>query len=541
MKIFLRCAIFFLFSIPQFSFSQAVYLNASHPIYKFLDKMEAKHFITDYRDEVKPITRENIAKFIMQIDSSYNNLTNVERDELVYYKEEFYQELKRLQYDLLLEERFHVYKYESEPTSILLDFEAGFGERRYADGRRVQYKKNGIHFYGTVGDAVGFDFDFHDNHDAGTYLDGARTLTADPGQPVIRRTNSFIEYSPADVQLTYQHSIFTLSAEKLHNVWGNGENGNLILSTKAPSFPQIKFQAQLSKDFTFTYIHGWLYSGIIDSARSLQNTSLSGGLGFHKIYRQKFIAAHMLEMTPFDGVDIALGESEIYGGRDPDLIYLIPIMFFKAAEWWGVDSDNSQMFASIDINLIPKYNWYFSTFVDEFAGAYVFDPVKTRNQLGFTAGTNIYDLGIENTRINVEYTRINPWVYNHRFSEDTYQSHSIDLGHWIGQNAQLFSAAYYFQPLYNLKIGLKFQSIVKGGKDSTLFQYTTNSSPRQFLYGPNTKLQSFGIEGTYEPLRDIVLDFHVYKNNYTSQNALLGPDYSGKYDILLNLRYNIWE
>ncbi|MBW7887938.1 MAG: hypothetical protein H3C35_06210 [Bacteroidetes bacterium] len=532
---------FSFFIITQFVISQSVYLNADHPIYKFLDKMEAKHFIIDYRDEVKPITRENIAKFIMQIDSSFNKLTSVERDELVYYKEEFFQELKHLNYDLLLEERFHVYEYHSEPTSILLDFEGLLGYRQYADGRYVRYRKNGIHFYGNVGTSVGFDFDFHDNHDEGTYLDGARTLTSDPAQPVFRRQKNFIEYSPADVQLTYEYSIFTLSVEKLHNVWGNGENGNLILSTKAPSFPQIKLQAQLSKDFTFTYIHGWLYSGIVDSARSLQNATLGGSLGYHPIYRQKYIASHMLEMTPFYGVDIAVGESEVYGGRNPELLYLIPVMFFKAGEWWGMDSDNSQIFASVDLNIIPKYNWYFSTFIDELAAADIFTPAKTRNQLGFTVGTNMYDLGIENTRLNIEYTRINPWVYNHRFSEDTYQSHSIDLGHWIGQNAELFSAGYYFQPLYNLKFGLKFQNVVKGGKDSTLYQYTTNNSPRPFLYGPNTKLQSFGIEGTYEPLRDIVFEFHFFKNNYSSQNALLGADYSGKYDFLLNVRYNIWE
>ena len=54
----------------------------------------------------------------------------------------------------------------------------------------------------------------------------------------------------------------------MQNVWGAGENGNIILSTKAPAYPQLKLHARLSKDIDFTYIHGWLFSGIIDSSQT---------------------------------------------------------------------------------------------------------------------------------------------------------------------------------------------------------------------------------------------------------------------------------
>ena len=33
----------------------------------------------------------------------------------------------------------------------------------------------------------------------------------------------------------------------MNNVWGAGENGNLILSTKSPSYPQIKLKIELGK------------------------------------------------------------------------------------------------------------------------------------------------------------------------------------------------------------------------------------------------------------------------------------------------------
>ena len=50
--------------------SQSVYLSATHPIYKYLDKMEAKQVIVGYRDAVKPLSREAIAKFIVQIHTN---------------------------------------------------------------------------------------------------------------------------------------------------------------------------------------------------------------------------------------------------------------------------------------------------------------------------------------------------------------------------------------------------------------------------------------------------------------------------------------
>ena len=87
------------------------------------------------------------------------------------------------------------------------------------------------------------------------------------------------------------------------------------------------------------------------------------------------------------------------------------------------------------------------------------------NQLGFTVGGNAYDLFYHDTRINVEYTRINPWVYNHQYVEDTYQNHDVNLGDWIGQNADLFTVSAYDRPMYNLEVGLKFQSLRKGEKN----------------------------------------------------------------------------
>ena len=112
---------------------------------------------------------------------------------------------------------------------------------------------------------------------------------------------------------------------------------------------------------------------------------------------------------------------------------------------------------------------------------------------------------------------------------------------------------------------MKFQSLRKGGKESTFYQYDyaqNGGGDPPFLYGPITKEQSFGIVGTYQPFRDLFIDFHALRTRFTTQmtstytdntvtpgyneflnnpfDYLLDPSYAGKYDILIGIRYNVY-
>ncbi len=545
----LASAFFFFLIITGCLHAQSVYLPATHSVYKYLDKMEAKQVIVGYRDAVKPLSREVIARFIIQIDTTSMPLTQIEQEEQFYYKEEFFQELENLGYENFIEERWLLYQYQSDPGNFNIDLIGGYSYHKRADGKNTKITSNGLNAYGYLGKQIGTYFMFRDNSESGSYISASRPLSSEPAQVIARNLGSFINYDPIDAQVNVDIDFVTLSVEKMHNVWGAGEQGNIILSNKAPSYPQIKIRARLSKNIDFTYIHGWLYSDIIDSLRSYQVADVSGSLGFRRINRQKYIAAHMIEFTPWDGVDLSIGESQIYGSRSPELLYLIPIMFFKAAEHWMYDTDNSQMFFSADLNFIKNQNYYLSIFLDEFSTEDFARTDRQRNQLGFTVGTKLYDLLISDSRIMVEYTRMNPWVYNHKFSDATFQSHKINLGHWIGQNADLLSIGFNVKPIRSLEVGLVFESLRKGGKDSTYKQYQLPTPA--FLYAPLTKLQTVGIVGTYEPLRDFMIDFKILQSRFTSQltttsysysnnpnEYYLVQDYVKKWDIFFGMRYN---
>ncbi len=559
-RLFCMAAVLFLYRPLS---AQTVYLPATHEVYHFLDEMAAKQILTDYRDAVKPLSRRVIAQFLIHIDSVKTQLTAVEQEQLKFYKEEFYEEMKDLHYSDLPDERWHLYNYQSEPSRIMVDLIGSELYNRMADGKTFSELANGIFAYGYAGNHVGAYFYYHDTHDAGTYtstlgpaLSSLRPLS--PSTAVVpsgsTTTSDAIpnayDYDVFYAQINVDLGFFTLTAEEMPNMWGSGENGNIILSNKPPVYPQLKLHARLSKDIDFTYIHGWLFSGIVDSAHSYNTQSF----GLRTLYVNKYIAANMLEFTPWNGVNIAVGESEVYGGpgRNPELLYLIPVMLFKTAEHYLGNEDNSQIFFNFKLNVVKNFSFYLPVFVDEFRTTTFLSPTQNHNQLGFTIGGNAYDLFYHDTRINVEYTRINPWVYNHQYPEDTYQNHGVNLGDWIGQNADLFTAAVYHRPMCNLEIGLKFQSLRKGGKEDTYFQYNNFAEP-SLLYGPITKQQSLGVVGSYQPLRDLYIDFHALRSRFTTQmtssnpefvnnpfDYVIDPSYAGKYDIAVGIRYNLY-
>lgn len=535
--------------IPFLLPAQTVYLDANHPVYRYLDKMEAKQVITGYRDAVKPLSRSVIAAFIIQIDTTSRTLTPVEQEEQFFYKEEFYQELEHLGYENLIEERWHLYRYQRGVTSVNFNAIAGFSYQSRPDGSFTRVISNGLQMYGYISSAFGISFSMRDNEEAGSSVSGTHPLTPDPAQVLNNVKPGHVYYDPTDVQVNWDLGFVTISAEKMHNIWGTGERGNVILSDKAPSYPQIKIRAHLSDDIDFTYLHGWLFSDILDSARMYQVPNVPGSLGVRDVYRSKYIAAHILEASLWDGVDIAVGESQIYASRNPEPMYLIPVMFFKAGEHWMKDTDNSQMFLTADINAVQDQNYHLSLFIDEIGTNDMFSAERQHNQIGFTVGGSWYDQLFSDTRLMLEYSRTNPWVYNHRFSDATFQSHGVNLGHWIGQNADLFTVKYSFRPFRSLEAGIFFESLRKGGKDSTALEYRLPTPT--FLYGPLTKQQTFGIVGSWEPTRDVIVDFRVLRSSNTTEQTptsfsfvnnpndySLLPEYRGKWDLFVGFRYN---
>ena len=526
-------------SLPSIH-AQVVYLSTTHPVYDFLKRLEAKQVINGYRDAARPLSRKSIAQFLLVLEEKRDILSPTEREQFEYYKTEFSYEMTSQGEDAFPTDlRWHPLSFELYDGVINFNLNYRVSFRRQED-QKLDVRGQGVRTYGYLYKNLGFYFNFVDTRESGNAINIPKIHTPEQGviPSGLSGTNSR-EHNFTDVQLTYQFGKAELSVEKMENVWGLGTRGQLTFSRKPPTYPQFKLRIPLSKSIDFIYLHADLNSNEIDSSRSyFANTSALTQF-FRPVNRNKYLAAHMIEFTPFDGIDVSLGESIIYSDRNVQLMYLLPIMFFKSGEHYNRDTDNSQFFGNLDLNLIPHVNLYASLFIDEIALAYLTDEVNRRNQLGFTVGTRVFDALIPDLDLQLEYTRNNPWVYTHKFpaADFTNSDTNYVLGHWIGQNADLFYAEASYWIRWNLKAQISYERYRKGGRTDILNQY---SSPAEdFLYGPVRKHEYVGLGVRYEPLRDLFIDANARQVNIWNE-ANPSSNISKQYEFLLSFSYGLW-
>jgi hypothetical protein len=122
---------------------------------------------------------------------------------------------------------------------------------------------------------------------------------------------------------------------------------------------------------------------------------------------------------------------------------------------------------------------------------------KQRNQLGYTVGGSVTDLGLPYLTLGAEYTRIRPFVYRNFLPAQNYTSASYLLGDWIGMNADrlLFFARY--TPIPRLKISVNYQQVRKGD-DGTLDQQYFQQPQPDFLFGTLNTWKEVSLQGRYE-------------------------------------------
>jgi len=528
-------ALLVLFAVPL-TYAQSVYQPSSHEIYPFLKRMEARGLLSDYRDAAKPISRRVLASHLRALEGSIERMTNVERDEYEFLKSEFNYELSILAGDLEPSEiRWHVIS-ESYPGGILnLEPNLQYSFTKIGDDD-LRLRGQGIKFYGYAFDDIGYYFNFVDFREVGRAINAAKINTPDPGIVLTKGVDDAIEYNTTEVQLTFSVGAFNFSLEKMQNSWGPSRRGNLIFSNKPPSYPQIKLRVPVTDWMDFIYLHADLNSTILDSTRSYYTGSSSLTNFFRPVDRLKYMAAHMIEFTPVRGVNMSLGESVVYSDRGPLLIYLIPIMFFKSAEHYNSDKDNVQWFANLDLTLVRNLNVYGSLFIDELNIDDFLNPDKQRNQLGFTVGAQAYDLLLNNLELVMEYTRINPWVYTHKYPAVQFTNNGYVMGNWMGQNADNLFLDLSYRPMRSLVLGGTFEVFRKGGEKDIAFQYVLPS--QRFLYGPLHEERSYGAYARYQFVRDGFLDARVTSRSTSDETLRIRGE--RKLEFSIGARYGLW-
>jgi hypothetical protein len=549
--------------LPSLAFGQAENVAVGHPVYDFLKRMEVKGEIERYHDAVLPLSRKEIAEFLVHLKSRSPEFTNSERG----YLEDF---LSEFQFDIEgTMNGFHRLVESSEP-SFGESVGQVFSDREkylyaYAD-TNLSFFVNGI-LNGDVrrisGDALGKEhsefFQFGGRirgtifGKLGYYLQGINAqfwgsrelLERDKfiNQTTGIHTEDAKNFDMSEGYMRYDAEIVSAEVGTERLLWGTGHDQLMVVSDNVRPFPFIRMDAQY-KSVKYTFIHGWLLGTTGQIVFSLPSDTSSYFV--EPTNADKYIAAHRLEFS-FPGLfDVGGQEMVIYSNRSVDLGYLTPLIVLESAQRARGERDNTLWAFDIQTHFLPGLELTGTLLMDDIHFGEFFENNyynKNAYQLGLFLTSPLF---IPNTDLRVQWTRVEPYTFGHDRSRDnSYSSLAMILGPDIGPNAEAWFIRTMVFPLRNLKVSLSVtlvrqgENIVDGsgqliknvGGDFLQPHRQVDPLERTFLDGILVKTQKVDFLATYEIRNQIWLDaWYQYEsiNSTSTDVSNINNTYGGR-------------
>jgi len=495
--------------------AQPIWEDTRSMIYPYLTRMADKGMI-DLNDIIQPITQTQILEALHKLKKKESDLNKIEKAELNFFLKEY--ELPFQSNDSLTQP-ISLFKYDPNNRwrlasvgnrSFYVQLDPVIGAKISSGNAKSIYEYgNGFHTKVFMGRRLAFQMYYRDITRGGNGFDLSEKHTEEfLGLRVDTNVNNSINFADLRTTLAYQGKNFTLTIGNDQMNWGYGQRGKVVLGSKSPSFPLVRLDYNPAKWFSFHYAHTWLQSNVIDSNRiyPLGNTIYGGR---REQYIPSYLVTHSATLNPTKGVAISIGESIVYSDRF-FVPYLFPMMFFKVIDvtnrmgYNNLASSNTQLFAQVSLrNIVHNAHVYGTVFVDELRVKTMLNPAKSRNQLGVTLGLNRQDI-IQNLSAGIEYTRVNPFVYNNFIPAQQYKQAGSDMGDWMGNNFDRFTLYSTYKPLPRLLLNFRFERIRKGSEGTLLDQYFAEPQP-SFLFGQQWNSSEFLIQGRFEIVHHLYL------------------------------------
>jgi len=474
------------------------YHHSNEELYEFLEEMSSLKLV-QLNSVVLPLSRKEIHDLIWSVSDSISSLNERQKGELAFYRQEFVKEdpvyygmdfigkgWKSKEGFILRDrtKRHDLFHYKDKLFNISLNARVG-GEGSWTHGNLYYHRQVGASIYGNISPYFSFFADISDYHDS-RILSDESFLNQRLGA---NYKSGLQEFSEMRGGIAVSMRWGYLALVKDHFQWGTAYNGPNIFSGRTPSFPMIKLHLNPVPWFSFDYVHAWLVSDVLDSAASYQSGTMT-----RDIMRTKFLAANMFTVRPVKGLYFSFGNSVVYSDRfNP--VYLIPFLFYKSVDHTlnstgsGTNSrgQNSQMFVNLVSRQLKYLELYTSVFVDELRLSTMFNSRTSRNHLSWKAGFRFTSPGNLNVSLIFEYTRTNPFAYQHFISTTTYDSNSYAMGHYLKDNAEEFYVGLIYKPISRLSVRTSFVLARKG----ETYEYNNGADGEGFPFIIQNKLKRY--------------------------------------------------
>ena len=467
-RLFLGCLLFLGLSV---SVAQNPLDLSQHSVYAFLDELAAEHLI-DINSAVKPFDRQQVAKWLTEVRTlHFDELNSRQRHDLDFFLNEFNVERSTTAEDF----KWHWFPIKDNtnfslginPLGIFykdslfrVSAQPVIGAKLYkTPDDKMYHRWNGARINGYIGKHVSFYASLVDNYYS-QFMTKPTYLYGDDACLLKGENNTDYADIRGGVFFAWKWGNIGILKDKVQ--WGSNENGASIFSGRQPSVAMVKVQIQPVKWLAFTYMHANLASDVVDS---LSSYTINGHT--RNILEQKFLAANFLTITPVHHLHLSFGNSIVYNQHTAKLQYCIPVLFYKAVDdvYNATDNhngENAQMFLDISCRSLKHVHVYTTLYIDEIGISRMFDKNKQSNYLSWKIGGSLLNFPLPNLVLSAEYTRCNPHCYQHFYQTTDFTSSGVNMGSYLGDNAQEFFMQASYRPLSRLQLTASLTRSEKG-------------------------------------------------------------------------------
>lgn len=526
--------IIFLVSVYSLK-AQGLYVNSNHPVYNFLERMEATGLIEDFQNETKPMLRSKVVDYLTKIFNKRFEINSTERRFLNYFIDEFYIDIGGTldRYEILFSDKSYnplsnkekfVYAYSDESNiSFFVKAHLNSGVFSSRGEPTSKFIEGGGRFYGNLSRLIGFEFDATNGVVIGDKGSALKIHELSYNFKLNEKPESKF-FDRAYGYLSFETPYFNFKLGRDRKLIGYGYN-KLILSDYPPSFDAINFNMHY-KNFSFEYLHGWLQ-------KQTKNPNYSNEQNEIDTLETKYFALHRISFSPVKNLKFGAGEAVIYLRTSPQIEYINPLNFFKSMEHQLGDKDNALVFFDFEMLPIKNIRLYSTFIIDDID----FTKIGTGwygNKTAFNIGMNFYylfpDLPLH---FLLEFTRIEPYTFTHNLYERNYTNLGYSLSTDQPPNSYKVDYGINFAPIPEFDF-VAIYSFTKWGRNFTINNQFVNvggdiqvgkrmedSDYVSFLNGNIETINEIKIITSYELVRNIKLSTVFNYKKFSSKTSYL--------------------
>lgn len=454
----LLCLALFFLSIPSFSQSTFIPLNADyhHLIERY--EIKANQSIQGWASQMKPFPRKIIAQHADSLWAAIPDLSNADKFNLSYFKNDSWEWSETESGDSRKPFLKHFYQkkadlYHVNTKDFILQVNpvlTGFVGRERNNDNTLYMNSRGVELRGLLANKIGFySFVTDTQADFANYVvQTIDQLEAVPNEGFYKQNREGgVDFLTARGYLSFDalKNIMNIQFGYDRNFIGNGHR-SLILSDFSSNYLFLKINTNIWK---------FNYQNIF--AQLVADNPLRDGL-----YPVKYFASHHLSIDISKNLKIGVFENVVFNRGDTisnqngtfDFRYLNPVVFYRAIEQQAGSPDNVNLGMDFRWNFLKRFSLYGQLLIDELVIAEVRRSDGWRgNKHALQLGLKYIDVaGISNLDLQLEMNSARPYTYSHNFLYADYSNYNQPLAHPLGANFYEYIGIVRYQPTARLQL-----------------------------------------------------------------------------------------